>query len=46
MDRVVKTVGDSLSVPGHILICGDTNSDLPMLQHSIKENPKVFFNNC
>ncbi|KAI1720407.1 trehalose-phosphatase [Ditylenchus destructor] len=40
VERVVKTVGDSLDPPGKILICGDTSSDLPMVQCAVNANPQ------
>ncbi|KAI1718359.1 trehalose-phosphatase [Ditylenchus destructor] len=40
VERVVKTVGDSLDPPGRILICGDTSSDLPMVQCAVNANPQ------
>jgi len=39
VERVVETVGDSLDPPGRILICGDTSSDLPMVQCAVSSNP-------
>lgn len=40
VDRVVTTMGDSLETPGRVLICGDTNSDLPMVRQAASRNPK------
>ncbi|MFH4973380.1 hypothetical protein AB6A40_000089 [Gnathostoma spinigerum] len=42
VDHIVKTVGDSLETPGHVLICGDTNSDLPMVRQAASRNPEAF----
>lgn len=39
--RVVQTMGDTLEPPGRILICGDTSSDLPMVQCAIEANREV-----
>lgn len=39
--RVVKTMGDTLEPPGKILICGDTSSDLPMVQQAVDANKEV-----
>lgn len=39
--RVIQTVGDSLQPPERILICGDTLSDLPMVQYAIDANKDV-----
>lgn len=41
VDRLIKSLGDSLEIPGHVLICGDTPSDLPMIRHAAKRNPQV-----
>lgn len=41
--RVIETVGDSLEPPGRVLICGDTSSDLPMVQYASSINPEVCF---
>lgn len=41
--RLIDTLGDSLSTPGHVLICGDTASDLPMVRQAAKQNPDVSF---
>lgn len=27
---------------GTILVCGDSNTDIPMLEYCLKQNPKVF----
>lgn len=43
VDRLVKSLGDSLKTPGKILICGDTISDVPMVRQAVKENPEVKF---
>ncbi|KAL3990737.1 Trehalose-phosphatase [Acanthocheilonema viteae] len=39
VDRLIKSLGDSLKAPGKILICGDTLSDIPMVRQAAKENP-------
>ncbi|KAI6209721.1 putative trehalose-6-phosphate synthase 2 [Aphelenchoides besseyi] len=39
VDRLIRTVGDTLEPPGRVLICGDTSSDLPMVQHAVEANP-------
>jgi len=38
VDRVVETVGDTLEPPGYVLICGDTHSDMPMVQKAAEKN--------
>lgn len=43
VDRLIKSLGDSLKAPGKILICGDTISDIPMVRQAAKENPNVRF---
>uniref|UniRef100_F1L9M3 Trehalose-phosphatase n=1 Tax=Ascaris suum TaxID=6253 RepID=F1L9M3_ASCSU len=40
VDRVVATMGDSLETPGRVLVCGDTNSDLPMVRQAVARNPE------
>uniref|UniRef100_A0A915EJL1 Trehalose-6-phosphate phosphatase C-terminal domain-containing protein n=1 Tax=Ditylenchus dipsaci TaxID=166011 RepID=A0A915EJL1_9BILA len=40
VERVVHTVGDSLDPPGRVLICGDTSSDLPMVEIVTTSNPQ------
>lgn len=39
--RLVETVSETLEPPGRVLICGDTLSDLPMVQHAAHRNPQV-----
>lgn len=39
VDRVMTTLNDSLEVPGRVLICGDTTSDLPMVKRAAECNP-------
>lgn len=41
VERLMHTVGDTLQPPGRVLICGDTASDLPMVQHAVNINPQV-----
>ncbi|VDK74990.1 unnamed protein product [Litomosoides sigmodontis] len=43
VDRLIKSLGDSLKAPGKILICGDTISDIPMVRQATKENPNGVF---
>ncbi|KAI6229697.1 putative trehalose-6-phosphate synthase 2 [Aphelenchoides fujianensis] len=47
VERLMQTVGDTLQPPGRVLICGDTASDLPMVQHAVNINPQgtmaIFF---
>jgi hypothetical protein len=40
VERLIETVGDTLHPPGRVLICGDTSSDLPMVQHAVQFNPQ------
>ncbi|KAM3727834.1 Trehalose-phosphatase [Dirofilaria immitis] len=40
VDRLIKSLGDSLSTQGKILICGDTLSDIPMVRQAAKQNPE------
>uniref|UniRef100_A0A915PXY7 Trehalose-6-phosphate phosphatase helical bundle domain-containing protein n=1 Tax=Setaria digitata TaxID=48799 RepID=A0A915PXY7_9BILA len=40
VDRLIKSLGDSLKTPGKVLICGDTPSDLPMVRQAAKQNPE------
>ncbi|KAI6191984.1 putative trehalose-6-phosphate synthase 2 [Aphelenchoides bicaudatus] len=40
VERLIKTVEDTLEPPGRVLICGDTASDLPMVQHAAQQNPQ------
>ncbi|KAK6112998.1 Trehalose-phosphatase [Brugia pahangi] len=39
VERLIKSLGDSLQSPGKILICGDTLSDIPMVRQAVKQNP-------
>ncbi|VDM95378.1 unnamed protein product [Thelazia callipaeda] len=39
VDRLIKSLGDSLETPGKVLICGDTASDLPMVRQAARCNP-------
>lgn len=39
VDRVMKTLNDSLETPGRVLICGDTTSDVPMVKQAATCNP-------
>jgi len=39
--KVIETVEDTLEPPGKVLICGDTSSDLPMVQYASSINPEV-----
>ncbi|VDK89199.1 unnamed protein product, partial [Onchocerca ochengi] len=39
VDRLIKSLGDSLNTPGKVLICGDTLSDMPMIRQAAKQNP-------
>uniref|UniRef100_A0AC35UHS0 Mannosyl-3-phosphoglycerate phosphatase n=1 Tax=Rhabditophanes sp. KR3021 TaxID=114890 RepID=A0AC35UHS0_9BILA len=41
VERIVETMNDTLHGPGKVLICGDTSSDLPMVQKANDENEKV-----
>jgi hypothetical protein len=36
---VIEKVGDTLEGPGKVLICGDTASDLPMVEFAVNQNP-------
>ena len=38
---VIEKVGDTLEGPGKVLICGDTPSDLPMVEFAVNRNPEV-----
>ncbi|CAJ0954232.1 unnamed protein product, partial [Mesorhabditis belari] len=39
VSRVAEIKGDSLRAPGRVLVCGDTMSDVPMVQQAKHENP-------
>lgn len=41
IERLIHAVGDSLEPPGRVLICGDTPSDLPMVQYAATKNLQV-----
>uniref|UniRef100_A0A0R3RWV2 T6PP_N domain-containing protein n=1 Tax=Elaeophora elaphi TaxID=1147741 RepID=A0A0R3RWV2_9BILA len=43
VDRLIKSLGDSLRAPGKVLVCGDTMSDIPMVRQAAKENPNGIF---
>lgn len=43
VERLIKTVGETLEPPGRVLICGDTSSDLPMVEQAVKANPQVSY---
>uniref|UniRef100_A0A914YHK5 Trehalose-6-phosphate phosphatase helical bundle domain-containing protein n=1 Tax=Panagrolaimus superbus TaxID=310955 RepID=A0A914YHK5_9BILA len=39
VSMVIEKCGDTLEGPGKVLICGDTASDLPMVEFAVTQNP-------